>query len=1108
MRNFDYLREIEPLRDLSIYCEAAEAECRSKYDVAALNCRRALEWLVKTLYQLKNIELPERASLYELMTGAPFIEFISDDRMMMAAHYIRKVGNLGVHNGKTTRKEAFFCVLNLYNFVGGVLLKLGVLQTLAKFDESLLPESAPFHVAPAAEVKPQISTALRSAVAQENLATVHPVQVCDDYTEAETRRLFIDLMLKDAGWDVLDVKGQIMPSKACIEVEVSGMPNEHGVGYVDYVLFGANGKPLAVVEAKRTMKDPAIGKHQAELYADCLEAQYGVRPVIYYTNGFQTFIIDGLGYPARPLYAFHTEEDLDLIIKHRSRGSITDFRVNDDITNRDYQKMAIHSICDHFNKMHRRGLLVMATGTGKTRVSISLVDVLSRNDWVKNVLFLADRTSLVNQAHKNFVKHLPTFTTTILNESKEPDLNARIVFSTYQTMINYIDKEDKRFSVGRFDLVIIDEAHRSVFGKYVAILDYFDALMVGLTATPREDVDRSTYDLFGLEGGEPNFAYELGQAVDEDYLVPPTWFSKSTKIMKEGIRYEDLSDEEKKQMEDVWKYEMAKGTLLLDEKATPVRDITSSEIFNYIFNIDTVDKVLTHLMTCGQMVDGGEKIGKTIIFAYNHEHAQLIVQRFAHLYPEYGSDFCVLIDNQVTYSQNLIDNFSVPAKMPQIAVSVDMLDTGIDVPEILNLVFFKKVKSKIKFWQMVGRGTRKCEDIFGEGVDKQFFFIFDWCGNIEYFSQTPNGSDPIPTQSLTERLFDLRVDLAAVLQHATYQADAFAKGLHDELKDILWSQVKELNFESISVRKVGEIVDKFQKKENWTYISSIDAIDLKEKVAPILVRHLADNAALRFDILVLNIQLSLVDEEVKGTKSKNKVCQIAQSLQEKASIPQVAAKLPLINKVADPANMKNITLDRLEFIRNEMRDLVQFIFSEKGKKFTLNISDIVEDDGTAVGPQLTVSYRQRVMDWLKTNRDLPVLKKLFSLEQLTHADIIQLETICWRDLGTKEEYQAYVRGCKMLCGDIVAAFIRSIIGIDREKASQRYADFLTDTALNPDQEEYLKTIISYVCENGDITSNDLINVEPFSGYDWLGVFGPQAQGVGRFVGYLHNVIVA
>ena len=505
MRNFDYLREIEPLQDLRIYCEAAEAECRSKYDVSALNCRRALEWLVKTLYQLKNIELPERSSLYELMTGAPFIEFVSDDRMMMAAHYIRKVGNLGVHNGKTTRKEAFFCVLNLYNFVGGVLLKLGVLQTLAKFDESLLPETAPVHIAPAPEVKPQVTVALRDAVSPTPV--IHEMKFVDDYTEAETRRLFIDLMLKDAGWDVLDVKGQIMPSKACIEVEVTGMPNEQGVGYVDYVLFGANGKPLAVVEAKRTMKDPAIGKHQAELYADCLEAKYGVRPVIYYTNGFQTFIIDGLGYPARPLYAFHTEEDLGLLIKHRSRGNITDFRVNDEITNRDYQKMAIHSICDHFNKKHRRGLLVMATGTGKTRVSISLVDVLARNGWIKNILFLADRTSLVNQAHKNFKKHLPDFTRTILNESKEPDLNARIVFSTYQTMINYIDKEDKRFSVGRFDLVIIDEAHRSVFGKYVAILDYFDALMVGLTATPREDVDRSTYELF-LTGNGHSYIFK------------------------------------------------------------------------------------------------------------------------------------------------------------------------------------------------------------------------------------------------------------------------------------------------------------------------------------------------------------------------------------------------------------------------------------------------------------------------------------------------------------------------------------------------------------------------------------------------------------------------
>ena len=601
MRNFDYLRNAEPAIGLQL--------------------------LVKAVYDFQGVEVPERASVYELICGEPFSGFIEDGKLLQAAHFVRKVNNRSAHHLHVSKSELSCCRKNWQALLDALLPRLNGED-----------------------------------------AAVHEMKFVDDYTEAETRRLFIDLMLEDAGWDVLEEKGAIMPGKACIEVEVQGMPNEHGVGYADYVLFGDNGKPLAVVEAKRTMKDPAIGKHQAELYADCLEAKYGVRPVIYYTNGFQTYIIDGLGYPARPLYAFHTAKDLDKLIKRRGRANITDIRVNDDITNRDYQKMAIHSICDHFNKMHRRGLLVMATGTGKTRVAISLVDVLSRNDWAQNILFLADRTSLVNQAHKHFKKHLPGFTTTILNESREPDLNARIVFSTYQTMINYIDKEEKGFSVGRFDLIIIDEAHRSVFGKYTAILDYFDALMVGLTATPREDVDRSTYDLFGLEGGEPNFAYELGQAVDEDYLVPPTWFSKSTKIMKEGIRYEDLTDEEKKQMEDVWKYELV-----------PARDITSGEIFSYIFNIDTVDKVLTHLMTCGQMVEGGEKIGKSVIFAYNHDHAQLIVERFARLYPEYGSDYCVLIDNQVTYAQNLIDNFSVPAKMPQIAVSVDMLDTGIDL---------------------------------------------------------------------------------------------------------------------------------------------------------------------------------------------------------------------------------------------------------------------------------------------------------------------------------------------------------------------------------------------------------------------------------------------
>lgn len=1109
MQNFDYLKDISDLRDLYQYCQAAEAECRTRFDLTAINSRRALEWIVKIIYQLKRREIPERASLYELMTGAPFVEFINDDRLMMAAHYIRKVGNAGAHDGVVTKKEAFFCTLNLYNLIGGILLKLGVLKTLAPFDDTILPDSVPMHVVPAAKVKPILTGTIQEAIPAERLQQPIRVTVGDDYTEAQTRRLFIDVMLREAGWQVLDREGAIVPGKACIEIPVSGMPNEQGIGYADYVLFGSAGKPLAVVEAKRTTRDPAAGKHQAELYADCLMQMYGIRPIIYYSNGFQTKVVDGLGYPERTVFGFHTEDELQLLIQRRGRSGITDLRISNDITDRDYQKMAIHSVCDCFNKMRRRALLVMATGTGKTRVSVSLSDVLMRNGWVKNILFLADRTALVSQAKKSFVKLLPNSSVTVLSEEKKPDLNARIVFSTYQTMINYIDADDKLFSIGRFDLIIIDEAHRSVFGKYVAILDYFDALMVGLTATPREDIDKSTFDLFDREGGDPNFEYGLTQAIDEDHLVNFAVLDRSSDIMKAGVKYDERTAEEQKQLDEVWKYESTLEYLDPDAQVpTGKRDVKSGEIFSYIYNNDTVDAVLRDLMEVGLTIEGGEKIGKSVIFAANHKHAVQIVERFKKLYPEYGDDFCAVIDDKVDYAQDLIVHFGNSAQMPQIAVSVDMLDTGIDVPEIVNLVFFKKVRSKIKFWQMVGRGTRKCADLFGEGLDKQYFCLFDWGGNVEYFRLGKDDKPQMPMQSLTERIFNLRLDLACLLQNGIYQSDPFAKGLHDELKQILRSQLMELRDESISVRRHWELVDRFRKESSWAYVSGIDAIELKEKVAPILIKHMTDNAAKRFDVLILNIQLSLVDEEIKAEKSKVKVCQIAQALQEKASIAQVASKLQLINEVADPVNMKNPTLEKLEYIRSEMRDLVQFIYSDKGKTFTLNIKDIIEYKDAQPGIELKPSYRQRIMDWLNENRSLPVLQKLKNLEQLTHADIIQLETICWRDLGTKDEYQAYVRGCKMICGDVVAAFIRSIIGIDQEKAIQRYSDFLTDTALNPDQEEYLKSIILYVCKNGDISTNDIVNTAPFNDPGLLDVFGDKAVCIGNFVRNLHQVIVA
>lgn len=1113
MRNFDYLQDIEALKDLYGFCSAAEDTQQTNYDVCALNGRRALEWIVKAIYTLKGIELDKRTNLLEMMSSEPFTQFIGDDdKLMMAAHYVRKIGNKAAHDGGVKGGEAYFTLLNIYNVVGGILLKLRYIPSLAPFRKDLIPKSPSLTVVPANTV-PTATVQFIESVPKETIEAPQDITDKIDYSEAETRKLFIDLLLEEAKWEVLDKEGAIVPSKACIEIEVNGMPNSTGVGYVDYVLFGANGKPLAVVEAKRTTKSPEVGRQQAILYADCLERQYGVRPVIYYTNGFKTFIIDGLGYPARRVHGFHTEEDLLVLIQRRGRNGITDLKINDEITNRAYQKQAVKAICENFNGMHRRGLLVMATGTGKTRVAISLCDVLMRNGWAKNILFLADRTALVKQAHKNFTKLLPSATTARLDDFKPTDkesvMKARILFSTYQTMINYIDTELKEFSIGRFDLIVIDEVHRSIFGKYTSILSYFDALMVGLTATPREDDDRSTYELFERESGEPNFEYLLDEAVSDGYLVDKVVLSRTTDILKNGIKYDKLSEDEKKQMESIWKYEKAK--LNIPDEELYRRNIEHDELFSYIFNQDTIDKVIIDLMDNGLKINGGDTIGKTIIFAYNHNHAVLIVERFKHLYPALGDDFCQLIDNTVNYAQSLIDTFEVRGKMPQIAVSVDMLDTGIDVPDILNLVFFKQVRSKIKFLQMIGRGTRLSEEIFDEGETpedraKKFFYIFDWCGNFEFFGENPKGFEPMKSISLTQRLFDLRVDLSIALQHEQFQNDEVAKALHDETKAILIGQVKELNDKHISVREHWDIVDKYRKKDTWVYLSNTDGIELKDVIAPLLVNATTNMGATKFDILMLNIELSQIDEAVSGEKSKVVVEKIANKLQEKASIKQVNDKMPLIKQLSKHDFWETVSLDKLEYVRKEIRDLVQFITGITNQKFTINIKDTVETKGTPKDVPLQTSYKQRVMDFLAENKELPVIQKIVNMEKLTSADISELEKICWKELGTKEDYEKFIAKSNMICGDSVGAFIRSQIGVDRHIAMERFSQFLSDATLNSLQEEYIKSIITYVCDNGDITPNTLMEEEPFAQYEWIDTFGKNFIAVRNYVNEIHDLV--
>lgn len=1113
MLNFDYLKAIPELAQLHQFCDLCEQRQYIEPDSAAINARKALEWLVKAIYKMKGVEPGERTSLLELTTSDLFTDFIADPELMRAVHWIRKVGNLAAHDGKVTRRDSFFSTLNLYNLVGAVMLKLRVLDTLAPFDEKLLPtrQPRPRILVVRAEQTPEAFVAktvgTHGPCVLEEGAKIQPELSWGDISEAETRRRFIDLMLREAEWDVLETEGDIASAKACIEVEVEGMPNNAGKGYADYVLFGKDGKPLAVIEAKRTSKDANVGKHQAELYADCLEKRYGVRPVIYYTNGYEIYCIDGLGYPPRRLFAFHTLKDLEKIMSRRqSRHDITDFSVKEDITDRYYQKRAIKAMCEWLNARHRRGLLVMATGTGKTRTAISLVDVLQRNNWVKTTLFLADRTSLVNQAAKNFGKLLPNTSITVLSDkTTEIDYDARITLSTYQTMINFVNTDKKKpFSIGRFDMIIIDEAHRSVFGKFGDIFRYFDSFLVGLTATPREQVDKSTYELLHLEGGEPTDYYEYSEAVKDGYLVDYKGFIRGSKVVNEGIKYDDLSDEEKQQLEQVWEYEQVNKDP--DDEWEP-RDIREQEIYKYIYNTDTIDKMLQDLMENGLKIQSGEMIGKTIIFAMNSKTAKLIVERFNIFYPEYGNGFCEQIDYSIKYSQDLIDKFSLRDNLPQIAVSIDMLDTGIDVPDALNLVFFKRVRSRIKFMQMIGRGTRLSPDIFGAGQNKELFYIFDWGGNFKYFGENPKEGKAVKSLSLTERLFGVRADVACALQAPQYQADDFAKGLHDELKAILQAATSKLSDAHIAVRNHWSAVDKFRKPESWQYISEVDVLDLKNEIAPLLPKSMENELAKKFDLLALYVQLGLVDENFDSGRHEAQITQIADALRKRASIPDIKAKMQLLNEIMTSAFWDNKTLASIENMRREIRDLLKYLIGDGGKTFTVSIEDDVTDGGEAGKFNTTMTYREKLLDFLTQQREHPVLQKIHNLEHLTGADINELERILWQELGTKEDYECYLRREQMTADIPVAAFIRKVVGLDRQKAIRLFSDFISANTLTAEQEEFINNILNYVCQNGDMEKTVFRENRIFR-ESLLKYFPNKAAQVAQFIAMLHDAITA
>ncbi|MFC6333317.1 DEAD/DEAH box helicase family protein [Paenibacillus septentrionalis] len=1078
--NFSFLSSKMEYELFASACIEAERVLTTSPAMSAVGSRKALELAVKWVYAAdRSMKAPYKDNLQSLIHESSF-RYELEPQTWSKLLFIIKLGNVAVHTNKNvSHAEASLSLAALFEFIQWIDYCYGADYEERSYDETLIPS----HIISVdtkriketeslIEQKNSELDKLRTQVEALSMQltrdkTQHKAERSfnpQDISEFLTRKVYIDVDLKLLGWVIGD--------DAREEVEVHGMPNREQIGYVDYVLFGRDGLPLAVVEAKRTSVDPKKGVQQAKLYADCLERQYGQRPIIFNTNGFETWVWDDLTSPQRQISGVFSRSDLEKLIKRRShKKKLIDIVIDDKITDRYYQKEAIRAVGAHIEQGHRKALIVMATGTGKTRTASSLTDVLSRGGHVTNVLFLADRKSLVKQAKDDFKNYLPDMTLCNLLDSKE-DKSARIVFSTYPTILNAIDsaksKDGQRlYTPAHFDLIIIDEAHRSIFKKYKAIFEYFDAVLLGLTATPKSDVDRNTYDFFELENKVPTYAYDYETARDVDkVLVRYVNIEPKTKLLENGITYDELSEEDKQRYEEDF----------IDEDGEIPDEVPAPAINRFIFNQGTVDLVLEDLMTRGIKVAGDDRIGKTIIFAANKKHADFIVKRFNALYPQYNGQWIRKITYEDTYAQSSIDEFKIADKAPFIAASVDMMDTGIDVPEVVNLVFFKKVRSKAKFWQMIGRGTRLRHNLFGEGQHKTHFMIFDYLSNFEFFRQNKEGLAGSEAISLSEAIFKKRVQIIEKLQHADYIDDSYQK-FRTELVNIVHGQIQALNSDLVSVKLKLLYVETYKQKDKFISLHDSDVHLMNEHLSSLVFMEDQDEYAKRFDNLMYGLMLSSLDTSKSSKKDKKRLIDMGQALQRKASVPQVKAKIETIRMIDTDEFWNEAGVLDFEKVRVELRGLIRLTLDEGGQRIIYtNLKDEVLEE--QIGKEMEAAYdfedyKLKVNRYIEQNKDQIAIFKLRNNMELTKADYESLERVFTSELGTAEDYQREFQDTPF------GLLVRKVAKLEMEAAMKVFSRFINDEALNQEQIVFVKKVVDYIVENGYIEKTAMLMSAPF-----------------------------
>ena len=1094
--NFEFLRpENELLANLG---GLAEAVLHIDAGSALTRLRGFAEEVTKVIYQKEQLPRLPQASFYDLVKNPVFESSVSK-ALIHQIHFLRVQGNDTAHGADgdvrsaqialgTAYQLAMYMAIKYYNKAQEAIPafqdikaqstnqveKASYEKELQKQQEALQMLMEQLEIERAKKnqtVKTTIETQEKSKHDSQKIADSL------QWSEAKTRALLIDSMLIQAGWDIKNT------NQVTLEFEVAFPNNKSGKGYVDYVLWGDNGQPLAVVEAKKSGNtNLQAGREQARLYADALENMGYQRPVIFYSNGYESFIWDDHQYNTyRPVYGFYSKESLNYLIyqRHYRVAELEKHNPDLSIADRPYQIEAIKTVAAHFQKQRRKALIIQATGTGKTRVAIALAELLLRTGWAKRVLFLCDRKELRIQADDAFNINLPSEPRCVIGETNKIDQNARIYIATYQGMMNRFAQLD----VGFFDLIIADESHRSIYNKYGDLFAYFDSLQLGLTATPVKFISRNTFNIFDCETTDPTFEFGLDAAINNEppYLVPYRVKDLTTEFLRDGIHYNDLSADQKLQLEEDLGLEEAQNTT-----------IEGHNIGRTIFSEDTDRIILENLVNNGIKDETGSLIGKTIIFAQRQKHAEHLEKLFCKLYPQYGTKVCKVIHNGIPHVDSLIKEFKKPDNNFRIAISVDMLDTGIDVPEVVNLVFAKQIKSWVKFWQMIGRGTRLRANLFGVGKHKKEFLIFDHYGNFDFFEQEYQEPEDVGGKSLLQTTFEVRVTLA---QSAIKNNHAAA---FDLAISLIKADINDLPEDSIAVKRELRNVHLLQQTDLLTKFDAKTQHLLANTIAPLMAaRVLHDKHATTLDKLIAQVEICLVEKASCFEDGRDLLLNQLNKLA--INIQAVRQKDSVIAQVRSAAFWQNASIQTLEFARTELRGIMKY--RQGGMEYETTPSTQTRDSNVqqqeraynVLGADEALMYRRRIKEILENMVQAnPTLQKIKQGEVINEHELNSLtSTILTTHPGVSLDVlnEFYGRTATQL--DIT---VRELIGLDPNAVEEHFKNFLHQhPSLTAQQVKFMNLLKNYIAQHGTINIETLYDA-PFNsisheGID--GVFKPQ-----------------